>query len=85
MLEKIMDAVINMDTIRINISANGSYIFAYVAPVECSQEGTIITMIDSDDNKFSINCENVEYDEISNFYILKSGSTEVIVEFGPIE
>ena len=83
-INKINNAINSFSTIRVDLTANGNSIFTDIFPVEYVIEGTVITMTDPDDNHFSINCENIEFDEISNFYILKSDGVEAIVEFESI-
>lgn len=82
-IRNIEEAIKNAADMKISLSSDGNAITAVVSPAEYTVRGTQIEIIDIFDQSCTINCEEVEFDEMCDFYIIKSGETEVVVEFKP--
>lgn len=82
-IRNIEEAIKNAADMKISLSSDGNAIATIVSPAEYVVRGTQIEIIDIFDQSYTINCEEVEFDEVCDFYVLKSGETEVVVEFKP--
>ena len=82
-IRNIEKTIENISDMRISLSSNGNVVTATLTPAEYKLNGNKIEIFDIFDQGYVINCENVEYDEMSGVYILRSGETEVVVEFKP--
>lgn len=82
-IRNIEEAIKNTADMKISLSSDGNSIATIVSPAEYVVRRTQIEIIDIFDQSCTINCEEVEFDEVCDFYVLKSGETEVVVEFKP--
>ena len=82
-IRNIEEAIKNAADMKISLSSDGNTNTSVISPAEYTVRGTQIEIIDIFDQSCVINCEEVDFDEACDFYILKSGETEVVVEFKP--
>ena len=82
-IRKIEEAIETISDIRINLSADGNSLFSVLTPAEYSVNGSCIEITDICDNSYVINCEEVKYDDLCDFFIIRSGESEVVMEFKP--